>query len=336
MEELFDKYVRDTISPEEFDEFWRLVGDQQANGALSENVIRLWQEWRISGRPGSGPDKSRIFQQIMDKGRERELDLEKLQAYSIRSWRRPLAVAATLLVVLAGAYLLLNRKTPPAAPGAIVAMNVQHPDRTRHLILPDSSVVILHAGSRLDFPAGFPNSSREVTLSGTAYFDVHRDTRRPFIIHTGKIRTTVLGTAFNISSDGDKVTVSVTGGKVRVENDKKVLAELTRNEQIVYSLKRDSIQTLKVNAGQLVTNWTKQDMIFDGESFGDIAALVGKRYGVTIGFKDPGLARFRMVVSFSGTENLDNVLATLCTIAGDSFSHTANDGEIRIDAKTSE
>jgi ferric-dicitrate binding protein FerR (iron transport regulator) len=336
MEELFDKYVRDTISPEEIDEFWQLVRDQQANGALSESVIRLWQEWRTNSRPGSGPDKAQVFQQIMEKGRERELDLGKLRAYSIGTWRKPLAVAATLLVVLAGVYLLFNRKTQREAPVVVAAMKVQHPDCTRHLILPDSSVVILHAGSRLDFPAGFPNNNREVTLSGTAYFDVHRDTKRPFIIHTGKIRTTVLGTAFNISSDGDKVTVSVTGGKVRVESDKKVLAELTRNEQIVYNLKRDSVQTLKVNAGQLVTNWTRQDMIFDGESFGDIAALVGKRYGVTIGFKDPELAKFRMVVSFSGTENLDNVLATLCTIAGASFTATPDDTKIVIASKTTE
>src|SRR6202012_4985743 len=147
----------------------------------------------------------------------------------------------------------------------------------------------------LDYPAAFPADSREVTLRGQAYFDVRHDDRKPFIIHTGKVSTTVLGTAFNISSDSNKVTVSVTGGKVRVQDGKKILAELTPNQQIVYKVPEEAAEKTTVNAEQLVTNWTKQDMEFDGDSFGGIAEVLSKRYGVMIRFKNPELTKCLIV-----------------------------------------
>jgi len=332
LEELFDKYVRGTISSVEFNEFWQLVKEGHAGDALSAELTALWQEWETR-TPESGPDKAKVFNRIMAKGREREIDFGKLDAYSMKRWLRPVAAAAVLLLLLAGGYLLYILK--PAATIAQVAgiVQTQHPDRTRHIVLPDGSTVILHAGSKLDYPSTFPANIREITLSGEAYFDVRHDDRKPFVIHTGKVRTTVLGTAFNIRWDSSKVTVSVTGGKVRVENDKKVLAELSPNEQIVYNTSDDKTEQKKVDAGQLVTSWTKQDMVFDGDSFGAIAGVVSKRYGVTIRFKNPELAKCQIVASFSGTETLEFVLETLCTIRSASYVRNPDSGEIEIDGK---
>lgn len=333
LEELFDKYVRGNITAEEFTEFWRLVKEMQASDTLNTKLTTLWQEWETLAQPGSGPDKSKVFHRIMEKGREREIDFEKLRAYPVARRLRRLAAAAVVLATLAGFYLLYIRKANPVIPSPIYAAQSPHTDYTRHIVLPDSSTVVLHAGSTLDYPAVFPDDSREVTLTGEAYFDVHHDNKKPFIIHTGKIRTVVLGTAFNISSDGNQVTVSVTGGKVRVENGKKVLAELTPNQQIVYRVPEDATEKATVNAEQLVTNWTKKDMVFDGDSFGDIAAVISKRYGVLIRFKNPELAKCLIVASFSGTETLDNVLGTLCTIRNASYNQNQENREVEIDGK---
>src|SRR5207248_3097180 len=99
---------------------------------------------------------------------------------------------------------------------------------TRHIVLPDSSTVVLHAGSRLLFPEAFSVNTREVTLVGEAYFDIVHREAQPFIIHTGQLKTTVLGTAFNIRAydSSQEVMVSVTKGRVRVESGNQVLAEL--------------------------------------------------------------------------------------------------------------
>jgi len=285
------------------------------------------------GGTGSGPDKSKVFSRIMEKGLEREIDFEKLHIHPGTRRLRQLTAAAAVVAIVVGIYLLYPGKSKPAQPSPVYASQTQHTPYIRNIVLPDGSSVVLYAGSTLDYPATFPADGREVTLKGQAYFDVRHDDKKPFIIHTGKVRTTVLGTAFNISSDSNKVTVSVTGGKVRVEDGQKVLAVLAPNQQIVYRVPEEVAEKGTVNAERLVTDWTKQDMSFDGDSFGEIAGVVGRRYGVTIRFRNPELAKCLIVASFSGTEMLENVMEMLCTIRNASYTYQRESKEILIDGK---
>src|SRR5690606_2603405 len=73
------------------------------------------------------------------------------------------------------------------------------------LLLPDGSTVLLNNNSSLDFPQQFTGDTREVILKGEAYFDIKPDASRPFIIHTGKVKTRVLGTAFNIRAYPEEI-----------------------------------------------------------------------------------------------------------------------------------
>ncbi len=68
------------------------------------------------------------------------------------------------------------------------------------LELPDGSKVCLNAASELKFPVRFAGKKREVYLKGEGYFEVTKDTDRPFVVHLNKADVTVLGTAFNINA----------------------------------------------------------------------------------------------------------------------------------------
>lgn len=192
----------------------------------------------------------------------------------------------------------------------------------RHITLPDGSQVVLQANSQLNFPEQFLGSSREVTLSGEAYFDIEHDPQRPFIIHTGQVKTTVLGTAFNISAypDSRKVMVTVTRGKVKVEDSRKLLAVLTPNQKIIYENKTALIKKDTVDAVAQVANWTRQDMIFEGVRFDKAAEMLGRRYGVEIKFSNEALKNCTIKAYFNGTEELDKVLEVLCIISNASYS----------------
>lgn len=86
--------------------------------------------------------------------------------------------------------------------------------------LPDGSKVWLNSQSKLRFPIAFPKGKREVELEGEAYFQVSKDERRPFIVHTGDYDVRVTGTEFNVRSydHGETATTLVSGG-VQVEMD---------------------------------------------------------------------------------------------------------------------
>ncbi len=78
------------------------------------------------------------------------------------------------------------------------------------LRLPDGTRVWLNAASSLRFPTAFIGATREVEMSGEAYFEVAADPAHPFIVHTRETRTTVLGTAFNINAYDDEPALRTT------------------------------------------------------------------------------------------------------------------------------
>jgi transmembrane sensor len=244
----------------------------------------------------------------------------------IRRW----AAAASIAVLITGtaAYIFFPSKKLPVT---ALASHVTPPKPTvsyiRHLTLPDGSYVVLHAGSKLEYPASFEGKYREVTLYGEAYFDISHNASSPFVIHTGKVKTTVLGTAFNIKADLKHVIVSVTRGKVKVEDDSKVLAVLTPDQQMQYDVPENKAARQTVNANTLVTDWTKEDMVFNGIAFEEIANILSKRYGVLVLFKNESLKNCKIRASFSGTETLEQVASVLCGIRNGAYEQLA-DGAI--------
>ena len=85
------------------------------------------------------------------------------------------------------------------------------------MILADGTVVYLNSATRLKYPVVFNGKERKVYLSGEAYFEVMKDSERPFLVEVGGIEVKVYGTSFNISSrpNGDVRTILV-HGKVSV------------------------------------------------------------------------------------------------------------------------
>lgn len=237
-----------------------------------------------------------------------------------QTWRR-IAAAAMITVASGGGYLYLNR-TPNDMPAKETAHSPAAPtDHIRTIVLPDSSLVVLQAGSTLTFPKTFGEQKREVQLVGEAFFDIRQITegenRKPFIIHSGKIKTTVLGTSFNIKAypDQPEVVVSVLKGKVQIEDQTHILAVLTQDQQISYRPETpDQIET-HFEATKSI-EWTRANLEFKGESFEEIAGILEKRFDVTIRFKTGTLKDCITIAAFKGTETLENILEILCTIRG--------------------
>ena len=85
------------------------------------------------------------------------------------------------------------------------------------MTLHDGSTVILEPGGEVRYNEKFLNT-REVYLSGDAFFEVTKDASRPFLVYANEITTKVLGTSFRIKAkQGEKeIVVAVKTGKVSV------------------------------------------------------------------------------------------------------------------------
>lgn len=95
---------------------------------------------------------------------------------------------------------------------------VKSENLSKERILSDGSTVVLEQGSEISFPSRFDKNQRRVKLGGTAFFEVSRDEKKPFVIEAGRrAEVQVLGTSFQVKTDSvDNVQVWVKSGKVKL------------------------------------------------------------------------------------------------------------------------
>lgn len=181
------------------------------------------------------------------------------------------------------------------------------------LVLGDGTVIKINSESELMFPEKFTDNKREVFLEGEAFFEVKRDEKRPFIIHTGNVKTQVLGTSFNINSypETNEIQVAVVSGKVRVEdkeNSGNTPVVLNAKEMVTYNKEQELLVKGKHNSE--LTDWRKGILLIKGESFPDIISKLERWYGVEFQLKKP----VKLESEFYGrynNESLSNILETL-------------------------
>jgi ferric-dicitrate binding protein FerR (iron transport regulator) len=125
---------------------------------------------------------------------------------------------------------------------------------------------------------------RYLELEGEAYFEVAHDSNRPFIVETGNIMTTALGTSFNIRNypEENSISVSLISGKVRV-NDNMATNELFLKplEQIKFSRYNRQLKMIQLDQ-DMVSIWKDGILRFKRSSFDHVITTLERTYDVSI------------------------------------------------------
>ncbi|GAC1442104.1 MAG: hypothetical protein NVSMB63_10180 [Sediminibacterium sp.] len=242
--------------------------------------------------------------------------------------------AAAAVVIIAGYFIISHRGNFSRES---LKVFVSAYGERKNFQLPDGSVVVLNAGSKMKINDSYGISSRDIYLEGEAFFDVKHNSDLPFIVHTPAMDVKAVGTAFNVKAyPGEKMTeTSLVRGLVEVtlkkEKNRKVL--LHPNEKVQWKLQSteagaDETATVKMDKKiasihGLVQNLTKTDgddikeiawienkLVFADEAFDDIAILLERWYGVKIEFADEAIRHYRFTGIFE-KEKIDAVLSFL-------------------------
>jgi len=302
---------------------FRILVERYLKGTATEEEMQILEKYYTLF--DSAPDISDILSgDELDRfSRRMEKNIKKRTKHTIA--KNPLRIyyqiAAGLLIAvsLSWIYRTVYRADRHKAENTA---RVEKADETvnRFLSLSDGSTVILHKGSKLKIAHDFNENSRNVYLTGEAYFDVSPVKNLPFVIHTGKLKTTVLGTAFNIRAwpNQKDITVSVTRGTVRVDDDQKLIAVLTPEKQVTYHIDSSNSDEMTVDP-ELPLAWIHKDMTFDEMPLGELTEHIGKRYGVDVVFRNPDLKDCPITGRFIGTETLEEVMKTLALTSNTRF-----------------
>ncbi|MFC4870869.1 FecR family protein [Negadavirga shengliensis] len=185
------------------------------------------------------------------------------------------------------------------------------------ITLSDGTVVLLNSSSQIRYIKHFEKNTREVFLEGEAFFNVAKDSLRPFVVHIGEIKTKVLGTSFNIKAyKGENLDISLLSGKVEVD----VAMEHSRKINLLpgEALKID-FPTQMIALGhfdeEVVMGWTRKTIIFQETPLQEAVRVLENWYGVKVEI----INRPPIPVKLSGrfeNETLTNVLEGLCYASG--------------------
>jgi transmembrane sensor len=173
----------------------------------------------------------------------------------------------------------LLRKRTPEFTGKLYQTS---PGQQLEIQLEDGSAIHLNGASQVQLEKDFNDDTREVFLTGEAFFKVSHNPDRPFIVHTETIHTKVLGTAFNVRAyrDDTDVHVTVESGKVGVGLGKQELSTLMRGQDLLYDKKQ---LQWKVHTGvniDLYTGWRNDLLLFEDATLETIIHSMERHYGI--------------------------------------------------------
>ena len=240
---------------------------------------------------------------------------------------RAAAVITALTILGSSVYYLVNinariNTTHPLL-GRIEKNSLKRMNGSVHnqvVYLVDGTSVTLEKGSSIRHSVFLQKDKREVYLDGNAFFEVAKDSRRPFYVYTHDIVMRVLGTSFKVITNpqNGSITVMVKTGKVSVyKSGKRGEGEfiLTHNQGIVYTAQTKSIIYTRDTPGMEAD--TKPDANAVNFNFEDMPVIrifetLQRAYGIKINFDDHTFSRCMVTTSLSD-ETFEEKLKIICT-----------------------
>lgn len=228
-------------------------------------------------------------------------------------------IAAILILpmILYTAYIQFFKveQTLPEATSQLVTVSSQAGTIT-NLELPDGSRVCLNAGSSISYPSYFNGSTRDVSLTGEAYFKVVKNKKMPMVVSAGNVNLKVYGTSFNVNAlpSEEFIKVTLVEGIVTLsspsEKYKGKNEFLIEPGQTVTYFDNSKKLIVKNEDTFLYTAWKDGVLIFKNNTFETVLKQLSYKYNVDIELKNQTLASIPMDATFRD-ENINEILRLL-------------------------
>ena len=293
-------------TPEEKDQLTNLINQSSANQRLfneykiiCENLHSYFPATEISA------DRKKIKDQIIG-----QLSIPAKRV-GINFWFIGLAAILAMPLMLAIGWYVGSREISSETRLCEVTAPKGQISRC---VLSDGTQVWLNAGSTLKYDPALRGKVRQVSLDGEAFFEVSKNTNKPFIVTTERVHVKVLGTIFNLKaySGEKKVEATLEEGRIEftIDGNASKPIELKPGEQVVFD-KIENKTTLGKVETYLHTAWKDGKYVFKNADLATIIIELEKLYDVRIHLGNDSLRKLHFRGMFEYDQNIFSALETL-------------------------
>jgi ferric-dicitrate binding protein FerR (iron transport regulator) len=276
------------------------LSDDMANARQYNDFKTIWEESRklatISTVDENGAWER--FKNSVQAPKQKETVVKTM---------RPLAlmrIAALFILIVGGAVLGYQMFRDKRVVNLVVASQKAPLIDT----LPDGSVVTLNKHSSINYPSKFKGDTRTIALKGEAFFNVTPNKKKPFIIHVNDVSIRVVGTSFNVRSEGGVTEVIVETGRVQVTRNNKTV-ELKPEEKLKIE-QQDSVMVKEEVKDKLYNYYHSKEFVCYEAPLWKLAEALSKAYEVNIVIETEALRRLKLTTTFNN-ESLDKILEVI-------------------------
>jgi len=364
IEKLIEKFYLKSLTDKEMVFLLNYLRDKEPQHEILSHYLTMWDE---AGKYNEEIDSNSIYDKIVRKVGFSRVSLKSVTESPDRTGFRAYIIAfmryAAVFVFAFGLFwltqsILFRKSVSPQIPLKQQSTKVEVPLGSKsRVFLPDGSVVTLNSGSILKYSSSdFDSIHRSVFLIGEGFFNVTKDTERPFYVNTSGIKLKVLGTTFNVKAYPEERSEEATliSGLVQIYassdlNEKGKPIVLKPNQSALFVKSENALHTKDLN-DQFNTEpvklksvsipgeskaeqkfaWKENRLVFDNQKFSDLIVQIERWYDVkiTVDYQELNTARFSGEFEKETLEQVMNALSTATP-----FSYTIKQNIVTISKK---
>lgn len=250
-----------------------------------------------------------IFPSLSAEKLQREINIRTIRQKKKRLWRQILsfAAAAVFLLLLTVSYFHYTDKS------VSTYYTYLTDEQKSAFLLDDGTRITLNKNSRLTYSDDFGKEKRSVRLQGEAYFEVAKDSLKPFRVEMDGASITVLGTHFSVKAakGTDEITATLVEGSIRFDGAKQHITMLP-NQQLTFKRSTNLIDIKQIDT-EITTAWKDGLLKYKSVPFTRLMCELEQAYQVTIRIENKKLMNESVTVSgtFSKEQSMEQILKVI-------------------------
>ena len=315
MKDLINKFLEGEINDFELEQLKTWLEKDQSNRRIFDEENEIWQESGlklINDNFQADKGWNDLSKELgIDKNHKRPVLVLRKHSYSL------LIAAASLAIIIAiGSLTMLNlSKKRLSIPKSLTNRVQTFEGEKAHVMLPDSTQIVLNSGSVVEYSNDFNIGERNINLSGEAYFSIHKNREKPFRVILEKMSITATGTKFNVLSykNENRIETTLEEGSININIPGNEPIIVKPGQQLIYFTNTNKT-VVKDVATETYTAWTENKLRLKDTPLEEAFRRIARRYNVVFEIRSPELLELKYTATFID-ESIDDVMHMLKTVS---------------------